>query len=179
MHDFKLSMEDTLELSTRIGRRTTTIIRMGMLSVFILAACMLYLIATLAGDFSRITQNMVLISENITTMNASFDSVSGNLQHIDNTLTDMNRSVQVLPKMDVKLGLMGNSTYSMSKDLRVMVDRIDLMQSDVASMSNDLGAMNRSVDGINRSVSNMTGSMYRMDNQIYNMSRPMEFFPFK
>lgn len=64
MRDFRASMEHTLELSTRIGRRTTTIIRMGMLSVFILAACMLYLIGTLAGDFSRITTNMVLISEN-------------------------------------------------------------------------------------------------------------------
>jgi uncharacterized protein YybS (DUF2232 family) len=75
MKDFRESMEMTREMSIRIGKRTTQIIRMGMLSVFILGAVMTYLITTLAGDFGRMTENMVAMTGYMESMNGSFTDV--------------------------------------------------------------------------------------------------------
>ncbi len=63
MKDFRQSMEYTHQMSIRIGRRTTQIIRLGMLSVLILGVVMAYLITTMASDFSRMTGHMTQMSK--------------------------------------------------------------------------------------------------------------------
>lgn len=179
MRDFRESMEMSREMSIRIGSRTTQIIRMGMLSVFILGAVMTYLITTLAGDFGRMTENMDAMSGYMKNMNNSFSDVSGRLAHMDLTLTGMNQSVYVLPEINKTMSLLGRSTYQMSSDMHTMVVDVSEMQTDVSSMSGNLDTMDKKVGGMNNAVNDMTGSMRRMNGEMRQMSRPMDFFPLK
>jgi methyl-accepting chemotaxis protein len=179
MRDFRESMEMTREMSIRIGKRTTQIIRMGMLSVFILGAVMTYLITTLAGDFGRMTENMVAMTGYMESMNGSFTDVSGRLAHMDLTLTGMNQSVYVLPEINETMSLLGRNTYQMSSDMHIMAGDVSEMQTDVSSMSGNLDTMDKKVGGMNAAVHDMTGSMRYMNREMRDMSRPMDFFPLK
>lgn len=179
MSDFRDSMEMQRDMSIRIGRRTTQIIRMGLLSVFILGAVMTYLITTLAGDFGRMTEHMVAISGYMSSMEKNFTNVSVRMEHMDLTLSGMQQSVQVMPQINNMLGVIGKSTYQMSGDMNLLVGDIDKMQTSVSSMSNNLETMDQKVGGMNAAVHDMTGSMRYMNREMHDMSRPMDFFPFK
>jgi len=179
MRDFRESMEMSREMSIRIGKRTTQIIRMGMFSVLVLGAVMTYLITTMAGDFGRMTENMVAMSAYMKSMEKNFSNVSSRLDHMDLTLTGMHQSVHVLPQINNTLGLIGHSTYQMSGDMNAMVGDIDKMQVNVSSMSDNLETMDQKVGGMNSAVHDMTGSMRYMNKEMHDMSRPMDFFPFK
>lgn len=177
MQDFRASMEMSREMSIKIGKRTTQIIRMGMLSVFILGAVMTYLITTMAGDFGRMTENMVAMSGYMKSMEKNFAQVSGRLANMDLTLTGMSQSVYVLPEINETMHILGRSTYQMSSDMHTMVGDVSEMQTDVSSMSGSLDTMDRKVGGMNAAVNDMTGSMRRMNGEMRQMSRPMDFFP--
>jgi methyl-accepting chemotaxis protein len=179
MKDFLTSMEYSREMSIKIGKRTTQIIRMGMLSVFILGAVMTYLITTMAGDFGRMTENMIAMSGYMKSMDKNFAEVSGRLAHMDLTLTGMSKSVYVLPEMNQTMNILGRSTYQMSTDMHVMASDLSAMQADVSSMSMNLDTMDKKVGGMNAAVHDMTGSMRRMNGEMRQMSRPMDFFPLK
>ena len=86
MRDFREGMDQSHQLSIRIGRRTTQIIRFGLFSVLALAAAMFYLISTLGTDFARITEHMVAISGYMQQMDRNFSEVSEKLASIDQTL---------------------------------------------------------------------------------------------
>lgn len=179
MKDFRESMEYSHQMSIRIGRRTTQIIRLGMFSVLILGVVMAYLITTMASDFNRMTEHMTAMSSNMQHMEKHFAAVSKRITSMDATLTNMNSSVYVLPEMASTLGHMNNNTYQMSDDMRSMVGNIGMMRSDVADMSGNLETMDRNVGGMNNAVNDMTGSMRYMNKEMRDMSRPMDFFPFK
>ena len=175
MRDFRESMEMSREMSIKIGKRTTQIIRMGMLSVFILGAVMTYLITTMAGDFGRMTTNMVAMSGYMKSMEKNFAQVSGRLAHMDLILTKMGESVYVLPEISKTMNIMGRSTYQMSSDIHVMVGDVGAMQTDVSSMTGSLDTMDKKVGGMNSAVHDMTGSMRRMNGEMRQMSRSMDF----
>jgi methyl-accepting chemotaxis protein len=179
MKDFRESMDMTREMSIRIGKRTTQIIRMGMLSVFILGAVMTYLITTMAGDFGRMTEHMVAMTGYMESMEKNFKEVSGRMAHMDLTLTGMSQSVYVLPEINETMSLLGRNTYQMSSDMHTMVGDVSEMQTDVSSMSGSLDTMDRKVGGMNAAVHDMTGSMRYMNREMRDMSRPMDFFPLK
>ncbi len=58
LDDFRQGMEYREQLSIRIGRRTTQIIRFGMSALSILGLALFYLIFILTKDFSNITTHM-------------------------------------------------------------------------------------------------------------------------
>jgi uncharacterized phage infection (PIP) family protein YhgE len=177
MRDFRAGMDNSHQLSLRIGRRTTQIIRMGLFSVLALAAAMFYLITILTADFGRITDKMVIMSETMGRMEAHFADVSGKLANIESSMNTMNNSVLVLPDINVTLGRMNQNTASMSSDIHLMGGDLGEIQGDVSTMSQDLETMDRNVGGLNAAVQNMTGSVQHMTNRVRTISRPMEMFP--
>lgn len=159
MRDFRESMEYSREMSVKIGRRTTQIIRMGMLSVLILGIVMAYLITTMAGDFGRITEQMMAVSKNMESMENHFESVNARMAEMQIHLARMNHSVGVLPQMNRSVGV------------------LPAMQNTLGTMSTNLASMDKNVAGMHNAVGHMTGSMQRMDSQMNKMSRPMDYFP--
>ena len=64
LDDFRKGMEYREQLSIRIGRRTTQIIRFGMTGMAILGLALFYLIFILTKDFSDIRMHMTEMSGN-------------------------------------------------------------------------------------------------------------------
>ncbi len=179
MRDFREGMDRSHQLSIRIGRRTTQIIRFGTISVLALALAMFYLVYILAQDFARVTTSMDFMAERMASMETHFADVSARLAHMDGTLSSMNQSVFVLPQINQTLDVIGTSTWQMSGDIRGMLGNLEGMRGDVSSMSGNLDTMDQNVGGLNNSVQHMTGSVQRMDYGVHKMSRPMDFFPLK
>ena len=62
LEDFRKGMEAREQLSTRIGARTTQIIRFGMFGLSILGLALFYLIFILTKDFATITDEMGMMA---------------------------------------------------------------------------------------------------------------------
>lgn len=124
MSDFRQGMDHSHQLSIRIGRRTTQIIRFGLMSVLALAAAMFYLISTLGSDFARITEHMVAMSGYMQQMDQNLMDVSENLISIDHTLSSMQSDVSDmstnLETMDQKVGGMNAAVHDMTISMRRM-----------------------------------------------------------
>jgi methyl-accepting chemotaxis protein len=169
MADFKEAMELKIELSSRIGRRTTQIIRYGLLSVLALAAAMFYLISTLTTDFARITQYMDVMSISMKNIDNNITSVADNLNTVEQTLVKINQSVSVMRNMDATMAGLNGNTGEMSDDLKLMVQQLGGVRKDVNMMSRNFTALNYNIDGMNRNVQRMSGAMNKL-------SRPMDMF---
>jgi chromosome segregation ATPase len=86
LHEFSEAMYHREQLSIRIGRRTTQIIRVGMFGLSVLGVSMFYLLHILTTDFARITSNMEVMSERMTNLNDNFARVSSNIDDLEQTL---------------------------------------------------------------------------------------------
>ncbi len=76
IHDFREGMDQSQQMSIRIGRGTTQIIRFGLFSVLSLAAAIFYLVYILAADFGRISTSIDTIAARVEGMEQHFAAVS-------------------------------------------------------------------------------------------------------
>jgi hypothetical protein len=87
MHEFSEAMYHREQLSIRIGRRTTQIIRFGMFGLSVLGLIMFYLLYILTTDFARITSNMEIMSGRMTNLDDTFVTVSKDMGNLRQTLS--------------------------------------------------------------------------------------------
>ena len=112
LEDFRKGMEAREQLSIRIGRRTTQIIRFGMTGMTILGAVMFYLIFILTRDFSNITLHMTEMSGYMHNMNNSFSTVTATLDRVQETMVTLNDNVAVMPALNSSVGNMDTNLGS-------------------------------------------------------------------
>ncbi len=137
MADFLEAMHLRDELSIRIGRRTSQIIRAGSFTVTLLSLAIVYLTSSLNTDMARMVSRMDEISITMTSMNTSIDSVPDMAAHIDGiatTMTSMNTSIHAVPDMAVSVGVM-------SYDVKEMTRQMFHMNGNVGAMGNDVNRM--------------------------------------
>jgi len=170
--DFRKGMEAREQLSVRIGRRTTQIIRFGMFGLSVLGLALFYLIFILTKDFATITDEMERMSVNLTNMEGYFSSVSSDLTGIRQTLLVLNDNIMVLPVISSTVGNMDASLATMSGDLRTVTGQMASMNSNMASVNGNMQIMNKQITDMNMVMGHMAGNV----NQI---SKPMKMFPFQ
>ena len=172
MHEFSEAMYHREQLSIRIGRRTTQIIRFGMFGLSVLGLIMFYLLYILTADFSRITSNMESIAERMMNMDGNFATVSEDMDHLRQTLTLMNDSIAVMPLMNNTVGGINDNLGALSGDLHAMLEQIDHMNGNVGAMTGSMQLLNRQLGDMNLNVGSMSGNMHQM-------AKPMKMFPFQ
>jgi methyl-accepting chemotaxis protein len=172
IHEFNEAMYHREQLSVRIGRRTTQIIRFGMFGLSILGLIMFYLLYILTADFARITTNMEDISGRMTRMDNNFATVSRDMTDLRQTLTRMNDSIAVMPQMNHTIGNLNDNLGALSSDLHAMLEQIDRMNTSVATMTGSMQLLNRQLVDMNLNVGTMSGNMHQM-------AKPMKMFPFQ
>ncbi|MDH3899516.1 MAG: hypothetical protein OEU51_00555, partial [Gammaproteobacteria bacterium] len=82
LHEFNEGMAHRENLSIRIGRRTTQIIRFGMTSMMMLGAALFYLIYILTSDFAVIREHMEMMSMHMSSMESNLTSVAGDISKV-------------------------------------------------------------------------------------------------
>ena len=125
MREFNESMYHREQLSIRIGRRTTQIIRFGMIGLLALGLALFYLIFILAKDFSAITEHMDDMSGYMSTMDRNFVVVAETLPRMQTTLDGLNRNITVMPALNQSVGNMDTSLGALSTDMHTMVDQLN------------------------------------------------------
>jgi methyl-accepting chemotaxis protein len=172
MREFNEAMHHREQLSVRIGRRTTQIIRFGMFGLSVLGLIMFYLLYILTADFAKITSNMESISGRMTNMNGNFDAVSRDMGRLRQTLVLMNDNITVMPLMNNTIGGIDDNLGALSNDLHAMLEQINHMNGNVAAMTGRMQLLNRQLGDMNLNVGSMSGNMHQM-------AKPMKMFPFQ
>ena len=171
MDDFRKGMECREQLSIRIGRRTTQIIRFGMTGLSILGLVLFYLIFILTKDFSRITTHMTDMSGYMNSMERQFASVAGSISEVERTLLLVNENIAVMPALDSSVRNMDANLAGLNTDLHAMVEQIQYMNGNVAGMSSSIQVMNNQINSMNMTIGNM-------GENIRQLAKPMKAFPF-
>ena len=172
LDDFRKGMEYREQLSIRIGRRTTQIIRFGMTGMAILGLALFYLIFILTKDFSNITIRMTEMSGYMHNMEKNFTTVAGTITRVQETLLVINDSITVMPALNNSVSNMDNNLGSLSTDLHAMVEQIQYMNGNVTSMAGNMHILNNQFTDMNRTVGAMSGN-------VHDMAKPMKMFPFQ
>jgi len=172
LDDFRKGMDSREKLSIRIGRRTTQIIRFGMIGMSILGLALFYLIFILTKDFSNITTHMTAMSGYMHNMEKSFTTVAGTITRVQETLLVINDSITVMPALNSSVSNMDNNLGSLSTDLHSMVEQVQYMNGSVSSMAGNMQILNNQFTDMNRIVGNMSGN-------VHDMAKPMKMFPFQ
>jgi methyl-accepting chemotaxis protein len=172
LDDFRKGMEYREQLSIRIGRRTTQIIRFGMTGMAILGIALFYLIFILTRDFSDIRKHMTEMSGYMYSMEQDFSTVASSITRVHETMLVLNDNIMVMPAMNSSVESMDTNLDSLSTDLHSMVEQIHYMNGNVSSLAGNLQLLNNQFTDMNRSVGHMSGNVNQM-------AKPMKVFPFQ
>lgn len=170
--EFRKGMEAREQLSIRIGRRTTQIIRFGMTGMTILGLALFFLIFILTKDFATITDEMELMSGYMASMDSNFTAVATNISQVQKTLVVLNDNITVMPKMYQAVANMDTSLVTLSGDLTAMVEQIYTMNGSVSAMTANMQLLNKQFTDMNITVGHMAGNVRQM-------SKPMKMLPFQ
>jgi methyl-accepting chemotaxis protein len=172
LDDFRKGMEYREQLSIRIGRRTTQIIRFGMTGMAILGLALFYLIFILTKDFSDIRKHMTEMSGYMYSMEHDLSTVAGSITQVHETMLVLNDNIMVMPAMNSSVGNMDTNLGTLSSDLHSMVEQIHYMNGNVSSLAANMQLLNNQFTDMNRSVGHMSGNVNQM-------AKPMKIFPFQ
>ena len=119
MADFLEAMRIRDELTVRIGRRTSQIIRVGAITVTMLSLAIMYLTAALSKDMVRMVDRMDEISITMTEMNTSMKSVPTMAKSVGTMSRDMNVMTQQLHHLNGSVGTLGHDVNRMSSPMKM------------------------------------------------------------
>jgi uncharacterized protein YoxC len=170
LSEFHAAMELREELSVKIGKRTTQIIRFTMLGMFVLACAMFYLISTLTSNMNDIVDGMKYMSIYMENMNKHFASVKEHTQSMKFSVESMNQHISVMPVMNASVGTMSDGMLSMKVDMEKMSTNMALMEKSMNQMALDMANMSYQFTGLNGYVGSMGYNVNRM-------AAPIKFFP--
>jgi uncharacterized protein YoxC len=168
---FNEAMGKRENLSIRIAKRTTQILRFGIISILMISGLMFFLIQSLSKHIDTMANNITDISTTMGSMDQSFTLVTQQLARIDATMTGLNQQITVMSE-DI------HTVPQMSQTMHELKKSVDVMGLSMSSMTGDMRVLNHSTAGINQQFSTLIQQVGRMTSDVNQMSRPMKFFPF-
>jgi uncharacterized protein YoxC len=159
---FRHAMQLRSAMSIRLGKRITSIIRVGMISVSVMALAMLMLMVTLAFQ-------MVHVVDAMENMNKHFSTMADDMKQMQLVIVKMDANMGAMPQIVDNVQEMEQSVTSMGRNMHTISDR--------------LGVMNRNVQQLSISVASMDSTFVMMDQSVFDigrqvntMSSPMKTF---
>ncbi|MBF0610506.1 MAG: hypothetical protein G8345_11040 [Magnetococcales bacterium] len=159
-------IQTTLQLRNafhiRVARKVTILLRVGLVSLGVLAIILLLLLTALSSQ----TQSLITI---VGTMNQRFVSMSDNMYTMRNTIERMEKSVATMPIITGEVTRMRHTVTAMSGELTGMDKRLIGIHRQVAGIENNMAHMTMTFGMLDRGVQGMGVDVHRM-------SRPMKTF---
>jgi len=119
MADFLEAMRLRDELTVRIGRRTSQIIRVGAITVSLLSFAIMFLTASLNKDMAIMVDRMDEISVTMKSMNTSMTSVPAMSVSVGNMSRDVTEMTRQMHFLNGNVGVMGHDVNRMSAPMRM------------------------------------------------------------
>ena len=119
MADFLESMRLREELSVKIGRRTSQIIRVGSFTVTLLCIAIMYLTSSLNTDMKRMALRMDEIAITMKSMDVSMNSVPDMSVSVGTMSRDVTEMTRQMHYLNGNVGSMGHDVNRMSSPMRM------------------------------------------------------------
>lgn len=119
MADFLKAMQLRDDLTVRIGKRTSQIIRVGAMTVSLLSIAIMYLTASLSKDMVRMVDRMDEIAITMKSMDTSMHSVPAMATSVGTMSRDVNVMTQQMHYLNNNVGSMGYDVNRMSAPMRM------------------------------------------------------------
>jgi len=165
---FSKAMQLRSEMSNRIARRVTLIIRIGVVTLALSALALLLLIYVLSDKAASVVGSMEI-------MNSHFTEMSRNLQQMEANVQLMSGYTEGVPTIMNEIRAMEGSMQHLNSDMSKINDHVTLMHGDINGISRQMTTMDQNFDEIGRSV-------YGVSQDVKQISKPMKtfnsFFPF-
>ncbi|MCK5814177.1 MAG: hypothetical protein KAH03_07950 [Cocleimonas sp.] len=168
MADFNAAMQYRDDLSIRIGRRTTQIIRFTLAALVMMASVIFFLIWILMDNMGTMTRHISEMAGDMRSMRQNFQQVSGDMH-----------------AMRTDFALVSTDLKSMTQTMRGMQSNITTISTLLARMDNSTYKMNENITGINgnvqflsKHVGNMSLGINRISHDVNKMAAPMRMFPY-
>jgi len=166
---FRNAMDTRSDMTIRIGRRVTFIIRTSAIAFTLIACVMLFLVTVLSTK----TQNII---ETIVTMNLHLDQMTQDMSTMGQKMTQMEGHLQSMPLLTTEIALL---TGSMTR----IQQRTGGISDNMVSMEKSVYRMGEDTHQINQSFQHMDYQMDAMSHEMNQISKPMrsfnDFFPFE
>ncbi|MGB5338111.1 MAG: hypothetical protein WBO06_03340 [Gammaproteobacteria bacterium] len=177
MMQFNEAMRLREELSVRIGRRTSQIIRVGAISVSLLSLAVVYLTYALKTDM----QNMSGYMEQMTGMMQSMTTAIAYMPEMNASIQNMNSHIALIQQdlngMNTSVGSMDRQMDHL-RSMDVQMDYLRSMSGDMSGLRQDVNFMNQHVAGMNHQMGALTGSVGAMGYNVKRMAAPAKMLPF-
>lgn len=151
---FEAIMFSQIEIQEKLSNDLKHAIRFGMIILGLIAISILILLLTLSSQINRISDVVLDMNQNFTTVTLQMDQMSGS---IDSMVT----RVALLEQMDSQTG-------AMKQEMTAMTDQLDTMRGTVNSMGSH-------VTNVRQSVENMANTINRMDDEVQMMATDMRY----
>lgn len=160
--DFKRAMEVRSGLNLRVAIRVTAMLRVGMVSLAVIAATFFLILLTL-------NSRMTFMLETMGTMNQQFMSMTKDMHAMREAVVQMDQSVSKLPVIVDEVGIMRGAVANLNQD--------------IVAIAGSMGRIQGNMQRVTQNVDNMTSSFRVLDPNVQGIgmgvnriARPMKFF---
>ncbi len=169
MTAFNQAMHERGELSLRIARRTTQIIRVGVLGMLVINAVLFFLVYTLSTRIGNMTDSVVTLSGRLNNIDSNFSSMTQSVQQMAESVNTMNTNMAgmredmtSLPAMASSVNELNTHILGINGYMGGMYNTMYKLQQDTGQINYQLGIMNSQVGAMVKDVDTMSGPMKMM-----------------
>ena len=177
MTQFNEAMQRRDDLSIRIARRTTQIIRVGAITVSLLSFAVVYLTIALKQDMHKMSRHMEQMTGLMQTMSTAIVHIPGMAESMHSMDTHMDA-------LRLEVNGMNSSVSSMDRQLDhlrnmdLQMDYLRVMSADMSGLRKDVNFMNQNIAGMNHQMGTLNGSVGAMGYNVNRMASPIKMLPF-
>ena len=166
---FQHILDQQFAMHLRVARRTTSLVRFGMLSLAVVGVSMFLLLLTLAYEIQP------MISA-VNTMNGHFTHISEDMVLMKDAILEMDCNIR-------PLSLMAGEMNQMQGSVRDLTGSTNSLSVRMANLDNNMASITQSVTRMTSSFAFINQTLGVMGADVNRMSGPMRFFnsatPFK
>lgn len=160
--EFRKAMALRSNMSVRVAKRVTAILRIGMVSFGVLA---LILLMMLYAFTSKMDEMIAALS----TMNGQFSSMSKDMAKIRTTIHQMERNIAYVPAIT-------QATGNIQLTVAGMRSEIDSMSATMTQLNKDMGSITGEMTNITWQMRSIDPAVQYMGHDVNRISGPMRLF---
>ncbi|MEO5339138.1 MAG: hypothetical protein H7837_01275 [Magnetococcus sp. MYC-9] len=160
--EFKQAMGVRSSLNLRVAMRVTAILRVGMISLGMVAIIFLFLLSVL-------TSKITFMIDVIDTMNKQFTSMSKDMDEMRKVIVRMDQYMATMPAIVQEVDTMKGSVATLNGHVDDIATRMQAIDKGLTNITQHVGNMTATFRV-------MDGSVHGIGQDVHRMSRPMKLF---
>lgn len=162
MTDFKDAVHIRNGLHIRVASRVTTLLRVGAVSLVMVAVVFLFLLWTVSSKLDMMFKVMEV-------MNYRFTNMAKDMAVMREIITSMDQHMASMPMIVGEVGTMQKTMAAMNPNIQQIAIQMHLIE-------NNLGGITQAVGHMTQTFSSMDFNVQEIDKGVNRTARPMKLF---